>query len=1047
MKHTPLHHLITTCLITTGLGALAASILFTGAPLHAATIQVDGDTVIVADDGLCSLREAIRNAEADAQVDNTNCEAGSGTDVIQLDDGGEYEISDADPTDPQNALPIITGNLTIEGNGSEIVRVGECLIDGTRDPGEFRILEIDGATVTLRDLVLNGGCADGGSSSNDGGAIFFTGGVLTLDRVTISDSQAFDYAGGLLTGFGQTFITDSTFSRNSAGGGAGAIGQSGGDLRILRSTISDNSAGGDGGGGIGTGGNTKEMRTIIRNSTISGNVSTGLGGGGLGNTGEMRVDASTITGNSATGLLGGGGIGNAGILILNNSIVAGNGDGGDCSSPGLLAAAGVNLDSDGTCAAEDVDVQTVSLEDLALGPLADNGGLTETHDLGFGSVAIDAVDDCIDTTGNDLDTDQRGFERPQDGDGDGGRLCDVGAVEASEVIVVDGSCTLGDAIESANLDSTVGNCENRDFGNDLILLDVDTTLTVADTVRSSLVLGAFAGTPDVTSAISIRARQGTVIERSESLACDAPDGLDEFRLLQIGPGSEGRLELVGVTLRGGCADKGGAVAGFNRLNIVDSTFSGNHAISTGEAEGGAVFAVETDLTISGSRFLGNSAEGNDAFGGALATDSLRSLTSSEFAENIARGIDEGVGGGLYAADVEILRGVVFDSNTAAGHFARGGGLLVEGAEVISQVLVSNNQAIGTTISAAAGPMDGGPAFGGGAYFSDVDLVDGMTFVTNSAIGGSSDAGAGGDAEGGGLYLASEGTLRHLTVSGNTARAGQSTVGQGGSAFGGGVSVDGDFRLGHATVAFNEAIAGLGNIDGTAGGGGLGVSELMTIGSSLLEQNTTEVGGTVTDSDCGELGSLVTSLGYNAVAVPTTCAFAATGDQVGVAPSLLPLGDYGCATLLLDDECLPTHPPTLGSEVIDAGSCTASGVVVDSRELARPIDDPIAANADDGCDVGAYETRDLDEGVGDGVEDGIDNCPADVNSDQTDSDSDGFGDACDLCLGDNETGDDDGDGVCADQDCDDTNPSVGVECPFFADGFESGDTSVWSQTIP
>ena len=1029
------------------LAALVGTILFTGVSLHAATIHVDGDTVVIADDGLCSLREAIRNAEADAQVDNTNCEAGFGSDLIQLAENGEYEISDADPTDPQNALPIITSSLTIDGDGSEIVRVGECLIDGTRDPGEFRILEIDDATVTLRDLVLNGGCADGGGSSNDGGAILFTGGTLTLDRVTISDSRAFDYAGGLFTGFGLTFIEDSTFRRNSAGGGAGAIGQSGGDLRILRSTISGNSAGGDGGGGIGTGGNTKETRTIIRNSTISGNVSTGLGGGGLGNTGDMRVDASTITGNSTTGFLGGGGIGNAGILILNNSIVAGNGDGGDCVSLGLLAAAGVNLDSDGSCAAEDVDIQTVSLEDLALGPLADHGGPTETHDLGFGSVAIDAVDDCIDTTGDDLFRDQRGFDRPQDGDGDGGRLCDVGAVEASEVIVVDGSCTLGDAIAAANHDSTVGSCENRDFGNDLILLDVDTTLTVADTVRSSLFVGAFAGTPDITSAISIRARQGTVIERSEGLSCDAPDGPDEFRLLQIGPGSEGRLELVGLTLRGGCADKGGAVAGFNRLSIVDSTLTVNKAISAGIAEGGAVFAVETDLTISGSRFLSNSAEGTDAFGGAVATDSLRSLTSSEFVENIAQGVDDGGGGGLFADNVEILRGVIFETNTAGGDFARGGGLLVEGAEVISQVLISHNTAIGSTVATAAGPMDGGSAFGGGAYLFNVDLVDGMTFVANSAIGGSSDAGAGGDAEGGGLYLASEGTLRHLIVSGNTARAGQSTTGQGGSAFGGGVSVDGDFRLEHATVALNEAIAGLGNVDGTATGGGLAASESMTIGSSLLEQNTTEVGGTVTDSDCGELGSLVTSLGYNAVAAPTTCAFAATGDQVGVAPSLLPLGDYGCTTLLPDDVCLPTHPPALGSGVIDAGSCTASGVVFDSRELPRPIDDPAATNADDGCDIGAYETRDLDEGVGDGVEDAIDNCPADVNADQTDSDGDGFGDACDLCLGDNETGDSDGDGVCADQDCDDTNPSVGMECPFFADGFESGDTAVWSQTIP
>ncbi len=1040
-------------LFALSLAVLPASTLFTGAPLDAATIAVDGDAVIIADEGLCSLREAIRNALADAQVDNTNCEAGSGVDTIELGDTEEYVLIDADPSNPRNGLPLITSTITINGNGSTIERAGECLLDGTRDTGEFRIFEIQGANVTLRDLTLSGGCADGNGSSNDGGAIFSDGDLLRLTRVVIEDNQAFDYAGGLFS-YGQVLIEDSTFRRNFGGGGAGAIGQSSGELTILRSTISENTAGGDGGGGIGTGGNTKATRTVIRNSTISGNISTGLGGGGIGNIGDMRVDTCTITGNSATGLLGGGGIGNGGILILNNSIMAGNGDGGDCTNLGLLAAAGVNMDSDGSCAAEDADIQTVALNDLALEPLADNGGPTETHDLGFGSVAIDAVLDCIETSGNDLDFDQRGFDRPQDGDGDGVARCDVGAVEASEVIVVDGSCTLGDAIEAANLDrATVGGCVDGTIGNDILLLDVDTHLAVADTVRSTLLLGAFAGTPDITSTISVRAGEGSVIERSEGLSCDVPDGPDEFRLLQIGPGTEGRLELVGVTLRGGCADKGGAVAGFNRLDIVDSTFRSNHAISADEAEGGAVSALETDVTVSGTLFQGNSARGNDAFGGALAAGSLRSLTSSQFVENTAEGDIAGYGGGLYVgSDAEILHDLVFESNIArAGGDAQGGGLLVDYAESMSRVLLSNNSAIGSSVGGAlaqGSPVDGGSAAGGGAHISIAEQADGLTFVDNSAVGGNSDAGAGGNAEGGGLYLASEGTLRHLTISGNTARAGQSTSGQGGSAFGGGVQLDGEFHLEHATIALNEAVAGLGGAgNGVATGGGILASEMMTLGSSLLEQNTTDAGGTVTNSDCGELGSLVSSLGYNAVVEPTTCAFTATGDQVGVVPSILPLGDYGCVTPLPNGMCLPTHAVILGSEVIDTGSCTASGVASDSRELVRPIDDLGVANADDGCDVGAYESRDLDEGTGDGVEDGIDNCPADVNPDQTDSDSDGFGDACDLCLGDNETGDGDGDGVCADQDCDDANPSIGAECPLFADGFESGDVSAWGVTVP
>ena len=57
-----------------------------------------------------------------------------------------------------------------------------------------------------------------------------------------------------------------------------------------------------------------------------------------------------------------------------------------------------------------------------LGPLADNGGPTETHDLLPGSPAIDAGSPGCPPP----DTDQRGVARPQ------GVACDIGAVEVPE---------------------------------------------------------------------------------------------------------------------------------------------------------------------------------------------------------------------------------------------------------------------------------------------------------------------------------------------------------------------------------------------------------------------------------------------------------------------------------------------------------------------------------------------------------------------------------------------------------------------------------------
>lgn len=52
--------------------------------------------------------------------------------------------------------------------------------------------------------------------------------------------------------------------------------------------------------------------------------------------------------------------------------------------------------------------------------------------------------------------------------------------------------------------------------------------------------------------------------------------------------------------------------------------------------------------------------------------------------------------------------------------------------------------------------------------------------------------------------------------------------------------------------------------------------------------------------------------------------------------------------------------------------------------------------------------------GDGICQDVDNCPAAVNHDQTDTDGDGLGDACDACPLDAEN-DSDGDGVCGDVD--------------------------------
>ena len=73
-------------------------------------------------------------------------------------------------------------------------------------------------------------------------------------------------------------------------------------------------------------------------------------------------------------------------------------------------------------------VPSVSLAQI-LGPLANNGGPTQTHALVVGSPAIDAgnPNGCLDNAGMLLPTDQRGFARHVDANNDGTVRCDIRA--------------------------------------------------------------------------------------------------------------------------------------------------------------------------------------------------------------------------------------------------------------------------------------------------------------------------------------------------------------------------------------------------------------------------------------------------------------------------------------------------------------------------------------------------------------------------------------------------------------------------------------------
>lgn len=163
------------------------------------------------------------------------------------------------------------------------------------------------------------------------------------------------------------------------------------------------------------------------NVTFSGNTATNSGGGLNVFNASHDLNNVTITGNTADA--DANGIGVAGGLVddalsmnMENTIVAGNTDASpgadtpDCS--GGPTSFGHNLIGDTTGCTFTAAVSDITNMPAGLGPLAANGGLTRTHALLAGSLALDHGDSASCAA-----TDQRRLARSL------AVPCDIGAYE------------------------------------------------------------------------------------------------------------------------------------------------------------------------------------------------------------------------------------------------------------------------------------------------------------------------------------------------------------------------------------------------------------------------------------------------------------------------------------------------------------------------------------------------------------------------------------------------------------------------------------------
>jgi CSLREA domain-containing protein len=288
-------------------------------PIHVTTT---GD--VLADDGLCSLREAViaANTNTASGASQGECRAGSDsqTDLIILAEGGTYSLTLDSSLEEDGALD---GDLDIWDNPAAAdliieVEAGGVAIISQDAALDDRVLHILGATVEIEGLAITGGFHqnEGGGVALHGGALtavrsHVTGnttpgggggisndGTLVLEHSTVS-ANASDTGGGVLNG-GVFEVVDSLITGNSALAGGGGVWNSG-VMQVVHSRINGNLA--SGGGGIFNDGGEA---TIKKGSQVDGNTASNIGGGVVNteNNSTLTVTGSSLSGNIAVGASG-----------------------------------------------------------------------------------------------------------------------------------------------------------------------------------------------------------------------------------------------------------------------------------------------------------------------------------------------------------------------------------------------------------------------------------------------------------------------------------------------------------------------------------------------------------------------------------------------------------------------------------------------------------------------------------------------------------------------------------------------------------------------
>ena len=292
----------------------------------------------------------------------------------------------------------ISGNTTqVNGGGiyayQSVQLIASTVSNNTGQSGS-------GGGVWSYDVSATGGASvvSGNTTLNGGGGIFAY--TATLSGITVSNNKSTYDGGGIQVGNDATLV-NSTIANNASGY---CECQATGGLQATTATVT--------------------------NSTITGNFGGYFGYGGLFAQ-DINLYFNTIVANTAMPVNDrAGGVAFFSSAYMVGNIISGNSSNDVYTFPARQVMGGYNIISRAGFATLPGDTITncSPSSNLHLGPLANNGGPTQTMALLADSCAIDAGPDTPPLPG-DVSTDQRGAPRPS------GAAADIGAYERQPDVI------------------------------------------------------------------------------------------------------------------------------------------------------------------------------------------------------------------------------------------------------------------------------------------------------------------------------------------------------------------------------------------------------------------------------------------------------------------------------------------------------------------------------------------------------------------------------------------------------------------------------------